>query len=135
MIKFSQLRMGDYVIAHNEGDAVFGEVVALHASNKQACVDTGIQDFWYNAHQLEAIPLTESTLVDFKFKKQVTEEGSVKYSKGAFRMMLPKENEFSKMEIWYRDEHRHIMEPISVHQLQNHFYEITKVYLDEKSFD
>jgi len=135
MIKFSQLKMGDYVIAHNEGDAVLGEIVALHSPNKQACIDTGIQDFWYNVNQLEAISLTESTLMDFKFKKQVNDDGSVKYSKGAFRMMLPKENEFSKMEIWYRDEYRHMMEAINVHQLQNHFYEMTKVYLDEKSFD
>jgi hypothetical protein len=55
--------------------------------------------------------------------------------KGAFRIMLEKERDFSHMEIWYRDERRHILHPISVHNLQNHFYEMTKVFLNDESFD
>ena len=46
-----------------------------------------------------------------------------------------RKNDFSKFEIWYRDEHRHILHPINVHQLQNHFYEMTKVHLNDESFD
>ena len=67
--------------------------------------------------------------------KQENEYGTVKYMKGAVRMMLPANNNFSKFEIWYRDEHRHILQPINVHQLQNHFYEMTKVHLNDESFD
>jgi hypothetical protein len=54
--------------------------------------------------------------------------------KGAFRMLIPKEGDFSRMEIWYRDEQRHILEPIPLHVLQNHFFEMTKVFLNEGSF-
>ena len=55
--------------------------------------------------------------------------------KGAFRMMLLANNDFSKFEIWYRDEHRHIIHPIFVHQLQNHYYDMTKVYLNEEVYN
>ena len=44
-------------------------------------------------------------------------------------------NDFSKFEIWYRDEKRHIMQPISLHQLQNHFYDMTKVHLNHQTFE
>jgi hypothetical protein len=49
-------------------------------------------------------------------------------------MLLPAEGDFSKFEIWYRDEKRHIMQPIFVHQLQNHFLDMTKVHLNETAF-
>ena len=50
-------------------------------------------------------------------------------------MLIPKEGDFSRMEIWYRDEQRHFVEPMALHTFQNHFYEMTKVYLNEGSFD
>jgi len=55
--------------------------------------------------------------------------------KGAFRMLVPKEGDYSRMEIWYRDETRKIINPISLHTLQNHFYEMTKVFLNDESFE
>ncbi len=54
---------------------------------------------------------------------------------GAFRMLVPKEGDFSRMQLWYRDETRNIMTPISLHSLQNHYYELTKVFLNDESFD
>jgi hypothetical protein len=70
-----------------------------------------------------------------KFHKQVNVDGTVKYSKGAFRIATAKEGDFSRMELWYRDEHRHIMQPIEIHVLQNHFYEMTKVHLNDEAYD
>ncbi len=81
------------------------------------------------------LSLSDEELVHFKFHKEVNPDGTVKYLKGAFRILIPKEGDFSRMEIWYRDETRHILQPISVHNLQNHFYEMTKVYLNDESFD
>ncbi|HMD01284.1 MAG TPA: hypothetical protein VKH37_14085 [Ferruginibacter sp.] len=135
MIKFNEIKIGDYLVADNDGDKRQGEVTNLNRDEKQVCVNTGTQDFWYETEQLSPIPLDEDQLMKLKFHKQVNDDGSVKYSKGAFRILLNASGNFSKYEIWYRDEHRHIMEPISVHQLQNHFYEMTKVHLNEESFD
>ncbi len=135
MIKFNEIKVGDYLIADNDGDKKQGEVTNLNHDEKQVCVNTGAQDFWYETEQLSAIPLDDDQLMKLKFHKQENPDGTVKYMKGAFRMMLPGKNDFSKFELWYRDEHRHILHAINVHQLQNHFYEMTKVHLNEESFD
>ena len=134
MIKFQELRIGDYLIADNDGDSHRGEVTNLNGDEKQVCVDTG-QEFWYETDQLKAIPLNEAELMALKFHKKVNDDSTVKYLKGAFRILIPKEGDFSRMEIWYRDETRHILQPISVHNLQNHFYQMTKVHLNDEAFD
>ena len=121
-------------MADNDGDILQGEVTSLNGDEKQVCVDTGAQEFWFETNQLRAIPLDDAQLTNLKFTKQQNEDGSVKYMKGAFRILLPSAGNFSTMEIWYRDERRHIMQPLSVHQLQNHFYEMTKVHLNNTSF-
>ena len=135
MIKFHDIKVGDYLFADNDGDKLKGEVTDLNGNEKQVCINTGAQDFWYETEQLSGIPLDEEQLMDLKFTKHENEDGSVKYSKGAFRVLLPVKDDFSKMEIWYRDERRHIIHPLSVHDLQNHFYEMTKVHLNYESFD
>jgi hypothetical protein len=135
MIKFHELKKGDYVIADNDGDKKRGEITDLNNDEKQVCVDTGAQGFWYETNQLSPVDITDEELSALRFHKSVNEDGTLKYSKGAFRMLTPKEGDFSRMEIWYRDEQRHIGTPISLHTLQNHFYEMTKVHLNTESFD
>jgi len=135
MIHFHEIKVGDYLIADNDGDKKQGEVTNLEIGAKQVCVDTGAQEFWYETEQLSPIPLDDNQLMKLQFQKQENEDGTVKYLKGAFRMMLPAKNDFSKYEIWYRDEHRKIMQPINVHQLQNHYYEMTKVHLNDDKFE
>ncbi len=134
MIKFNEIKVGDYLVADNDGDKRQGEVTDLNHNEKQVCVDTGAQGFWYETEQLSAIPLDDAQLMKLKFQKQDNADGSVKYMKGAFRILLSAKDDFSKFEIWYRDEHRHILQPISVHNLQNHFYDMTKVFLNDESF-
>ena len=135
MIKFQEVKVGDYLIADNDGDARRGEVTNLNGDEKQVCVDNGIQEFWYETNQLAPLPITEEELRSLKFHSEAQPDGSVKYMKGAFRMVTPSAGDFSRMEIWYRDEKRHILTPIPLHVLQNHFYEMTKVHLNEDSFD
>ncbi|MBK8610431.1 MAG: hypothetical protein IPL84_10970 [Chitinophagaceae bacterium] len=135
MIQFNEIKVGDYLIADNDGDKKQGEVTNLNRNEKQVCVDTGAQEFWYETDQLIAIPLDDDQLTKLKFHKSEDEDGTVKYMKGAFRIRLHAKDDFSRFEIWYRDEHRQILHPIQVHHLQNHFYEMTKVHLNDESFD
>jgi hypothetical protein len=109
----------------------------IKKAEKQVCINTGAQGFWFDTGKghLTPIPVNDAELTNFKFSKQTNEDGTVKYMKGAFRMLIPKENDFSRMEIWYRDEQRQINEPVALHVLQNHFYEMTKVFLNEGSFN
>ena len=135
MIKFQEIKIGDYVIADFAGDKRPGEVTELNRDDKQVCVDIGVQEFWYDTSHLLPIPVDEKELRKLSFHKKENDDGSVKYIKGAFRIFLPEKHNFSKIEIKYRDEKRIIGQPLSVHQLQNHFYEMTKVHLTEKPFD
>lgn len=135
MIKFHEIKIGDLLKADNDGDILLGEVTNLNRDEKQVCVDTGTQEFWFETSQLSPIPLDEEQLMKLKFKKEEHEDGTVKYLKGAFRISLAVQGDFSRMEIWYRDERRHILMPISVHTLQNHYHDMTKVLLNDDSFN
>ncbi len=135
MIKFSELKKGGTIMANFDGDKKRGEIEDLNNSAKQVSVNTGAQAFWFEVDDLSPIAINDEELVHLKFHKQINDDGTIKYLKGAFRMLTPKEGDFSRMEIWYRDEQRHILEPIPLHILQNHFYEMTKVYLNDGSFD
>ncbi|MEO7317299.1 MAG: hypothetical protein ABIW47_19060 [Ginsengibacter sp.] len=131
MIKFSDLKKGCYVLAESDGQAWQGEVTDFNNDEKEICVNNGIQDFWFKGENLLPIPVDEARLFKMNFSKVVNEDGSVKYMKDAFRILTPKQNDFTQYEIWYRNEKRQILEPIYLHQLQNHFLEMTKVHLTD----
>src|SRR5277367_3690489 len=98
MIKFHEIKIGDYLIADNDGDKKQGEVTNLNGDEKQVCVDTG-QEFWYETDQLSGIPLNDEQLLKLKFHEQQNDDGTVKYMKGAFRILIQSKNDFSKLEI------------------------------------
>ena len=131
MIKFNELKTGDYVLAESDGQAWQGEVTDFNHDEKEISVYNGVQDFWFKDEDLYPLPLDEEQLFKLKFQKQVNGDGSVKYSKGAFRIQTPQQDNFSQFEIWYRDEKRIMLHPISVHQLQNHHLQMTKVHLTD----
>jgi hypothetical protein len=132
MIKFSELKQGDYVLAESDGQAWRGEVTNFNNDEKEICVNNGIQEMYFLEEDLYPLPLDEEQLVKLKFTKHVNEDGSVKYLKGAFRIQTPEQDDFSHFEIWYRDEKRIITHPIPVHVLQNHYTAMTKVHLTEQ---
>ena len=78
MLKFNEIKVGDYLIADNDGDRKRGEVTNLNGDEKQVCVDTG-QEFWYEMNQLHALPLDEAELMNFKFHKHVNDDGTIKF--------------------------------------------------------
>ncbi len=129
MIRFNDLKPGDLVIAEYEGKEWEGEVVELNREDKEVCIRTEVQDFWFNTPDLKGIPLTDRQLARLGFEKQANGTGPVKYLKGAFRILLSDADKFDEFEMWYREDRRHIMKPIYVHELQNHYRDMTKVEL------
>jgi hypothetical protein len=132
MIKFHDIKIGDYLLAEQDGTTWAGEVTNLNGDEKEICVDNGIQEFWFRPEELKPLPLDEAQLLKLSFQKETQPDGSVKYKKGAFRILLPREGDFSTFDVWYREEKRHILHPISVHNLQNHYLEMTKVHLTDE---
>jgi hypothetical protein len=134
MIKFNELKQGDYVMAQFEDRIVQGEVTELKRDQKLACIKDGVQEFWFDGDHLQPIPLNDEQLINLGFQKNNNDDGSVKYSKGAFRILIHSANDFSEFEVWYREDKRHIKNPIGVHELQNHYLDMTKVHLTNEVF-
>jgi len=129
MIKFNELKVGDIVNAEYEGTVREGEVIDLDREDKLVCVQTDVQDFWYEQEHLYPIPVDDAQLKRFGFEKLENSDGTVKYMKDALRILLSRKDDFSSFEMWYREDRRHISHPISVHELQNHYSQMTKVEL------
>jgi hypothetical protein len=129
MIKFSDIKIGDYMMAEYEGKMWQGEVSRLNGDEKQVCITTEVQDFWFSTDHLHPIPLSDEQMLKLNFTKQENEDGSVKYMKGAFRILLPQKGDFSHFEMWYREDKRHNPDVHYVHQLQNMYASMTKVHL------
>jgi hypothetical protein len=131
MIKYHDIKIGDYLLAEYEGKMWEGEVVNLNGDEKQVCVQTEVQEFWFETEHLHPISLSEEALLKLAFQKQNEEDGSVKYLKGSFRIVTPVAGDFSKMEMWYREDRRHNPNVHFVHQLQNQYYDMTKIHLTD----
>jgi hypothetical protein len=130
MIPFNEIKMGDYVSASYNNKLWEGQVAGINNDEKQICVATEVQEFWFEPENLFPLPLNEDQLLKLNFSKmEYDDTGEVKYSKGAFRLIIPSENDFSSVEMWYREDRRHHPDVHYIHQLQNHFHQMTKVPL------
>ena len=129
MIQFHELRMGDIVLVDFEGQRREGEVTGFNAPDKEVQVETEVQGFWYTPNDLYPIPLDDGQLMKFGFERQDLGDGEIKYLKGPFRILLSHKGNFSDFEMWYREDRRHITQTLSVHMLQNHYHQMTKVDL------
>ncbi len=129
MIKFNDIKIGDYMMGEFEGKMWEGEVTRLNGDEKQVCLLTSVQEFWFSTDHLHPIPLDENALLNLNFSRQAEEDGSVKYSKGAFRLVTPKAGDFSSIEMWYREDRRHHPNVHYVHQLQNQYSDMVKIHL------
>lgn len=129
MIKISDLKSGDVVKVVDLGTETEGIVADVSREEGMVCVDNGVQDFWYPLDQIAPIPLTENELLKLGFEKLDTESGT-KYMKGPFRVLVHDPGNYTNLEVWYREDHRHFNHPIYVHELQNHYLQMTKVPLE-----
>ncbi|MDI9363322.1 MAG: hypothetical protein QM541_00120 [Flavobacterium sp.] len=132
MIKFNDIKIGDFVQAEYEGQLSTGEVINLNGDEKQVCVLTDVQEFWFDTEHLHPIVLDDAALLDLGFSKEPNVDGSAKYKKGSFRIVTPVDGDFSKMEMWYREDKRHNPNVHYVHQLQNQYLDMTKIHLTKE---
>lgn len=129
MLKLGELKSGDIVLLNDEGIDREGTVVRISHENRQALVDNGVQEFWYDLADIRPIPLDEDQLIKLGFEKEIV-NGEVKYKKGSFRLLAHKPGDFSHIEMWWREDRRHFDFPLAVHDLQNLHLDMTKVPLE-----
>lgn len=130
MIKLQDLKSGDVVRIIDQGTETEGVVVNVSRDEEMVSIDNGVQDFWYTLDQIAPIPLTEKELLKLGFERAETDNGAVKYLKGPFRVLVHDPGNYTNLEVWYREDRRHFSHPIYVHELQNHYLQMTKVPLE-----
>lgn len=131
MISLHDLKVGDTVIVDNEGSRMEGEVVEVNHEDKQICVATGEQEFWYSLDKLYSIPLDEEQLLKMKFHKETTtDNGGSTYIRGPFAVKLYYQEGQAMTLLSYRDEYRDIKGELTVNQLQNHYHGMTNFHLE-----
>jgi hypothetical protein len=130
MVKISELKEGDIVHILDAGVERIGTVSDITREDNMACIDNGVQEFWYAPEDIVPVPLTEDQLINtLGFEKEVSSEG-VKYKKGPFRVVVHDPGNYTNLDVWYREDRRHFNHPIYVHELQNHYLQMTKVPLE-----
>jgi hypothetical protein len=129
MLKLTDLKQGDIVSINDQGIQRVGTVVKVSPENHQALIDNGIQEFWFGPEEMTAIPLDEEQLLKLGFTKEVI-DGGMKYKKDSFRLVTPRQGDFSNIEMWWREDKRHFSFPLGVHELQNLHLSMTKVPLE-----
>ena len=131
MLKLGELKQGDIIALNDEGVQREGTVVRISHEERQALVNNGVQEFWYDLDNIQPIPLDEGQLLRLGFTKEdMNGSPAIKYKKDSFRLVLPKEGDFSHIEMWWREDRRHFDFPLGVHQLQNLYHDMTKVPLE-----
>jgi hypothetical protein len=130
MVKISELKQGDVVKVLDSGEERLGVVTDTSWEENMACINNGVQEFWFAPADIVPVPLTEEQLIrTLGFEKEETADG-IKYKKGAFRVVVHDPGNYTNLDVWYREDRRHFNHPIYVHELQNHHYQMTKVPLD-----
>ncbi|HSC52446.1 MAG TPA: hypothetical protein VLC98_02425 [Phnomibacter sp.] len=128
MIKFSELKPGNWVLVQNEGTWMEGTVLNVNADDGgQIEVETGVQNAWFEIEELKPLPLEEVHLLKMGFEKEIMESGNSKYKFGPFRVLAGPTKKFTDFLMWYREEKSHITYPMTVHQFQNRYEEMVKV--------
>ncbi|MCU7550043.1 hypothetical protein OCK74_13030 [Chitinophagaceae bacterium LB-8] len=130
MVKITDLKVGDVVRVIDEGIERDGIVEELSREDNMACVFNGVQEFWYTPEEIIPVPLTEKELLMLGFERENTEDG-VKYMRGPFRVLVHDPGNYTKLDVWYREDRRHFEHPLYVHELQNHYLQMTKVPLEK----
>lgn len=130
MIKISDLKEGDVVNLLDEGVEREGVVTDVDREENMAKVDNGIQEFWYNPEQIVPIPMTEERLINLLGFEKVADPEGVKFKKGAFRILVKDPGNYTNLDLWYREDHRHFNHALYLHELQNHHLQMTKVPLE-----
>ena len=130
MLKIGSLKSGGIISVNDEDIMREGTVVRVSHEENQALVDNGVQEFWYNPEEMFAVPLDDSQLLKLGFTREETGAG-VKYKKDSFRLVTPKNGNFSTIEMWWREDRRNFDAPLGVHELQNLYLDMTKAHLDK----
>ena len=130
MIKLSDLKEEDIVMVDFEGQMRTGDIIEISSGDKKVKVAHGENEFWYDFHDLHAVPIDADQLTELGFKtvKEPASDGII-YERGPFSLQFVQKGTDRHALLHYRDETRHIHDLQFVHQLQHHYKGMTNFVL------
>jgi hypothetical protein len=130
MIKLSDLKEEDIVMVDFEGQMRTGDIIEISSGDKKVKVAHGENEFWYDFHDLHAVPVDTDQLTELGFKtvKEPASDG-ILYERGPFSLEFVQKGADRHALLHYRDETRHIHDLQFVHQLQHHYKGMTNFVL------
>lgn len=131
MIPLHDLKEGDVVYAEYEGQDTRGIVKQIDRETHQVCVVTNDdQESWYAAEEVDPVALTAEELHLLQFEPTTpATDGTVDYIRGPFTIRLAAEGDFSHLTLLYRSEQPRVVHDVAVHELQNHYMQMTNFHL------
>lgn len=130
MIKLSDLKEEDIVMVDFEGQMRIGDIVEISSGDKKAKIAHGENEFWYDFHDLHAVPLSQAQLAELGFKQvQDSSSDGIVYERGPFSIQFVQKGADKHALLHYRDETRHIHDMQYLHQLQHHYKGMTNFVL------
>jgi hypothetical protein len=130
MIKLNSLKEEDIVMVDFEGQLRIGDITEISTGDKKARVAHGEQEFWYDFHDLHAVPIDNNQLTELGFK--VVDDPSndgILYERGPFSIQFVQKGPDKHALLHYRDETRHIHNLQFLHELQHHYKGMTNFVL------
>lgn len=130
MIKLSNLKEEDIVMVDFEGQYRIGDITEISTGDKKARVAHGEQEFWYDFHDLHAVPIDANQLTELGFKlvDDPSNDG-ILYERGPFSIQFVQKGPDKHALLHYRDETRHIHNLQFLHELQHHYKGMTNFVL------
>lgn len=132
MIPLQQISLGNWIQVNLDGQLLAGKVSRKSVERIGVAVEAELG--WFFPDDVFPIPLTEEWLYYFDFKDSVDPElnGTGKaYTHGPFLLHYPdKENEGRIVLSCHGVHDKVLKKPLSVHELQNHYHEMTKVFIE-----
>lgn len=132
MIPMHEVSLGNWLQINLDGQLLVGRVE--RKSVERIGVATEAELGWYFPQEVFAIPLTEDWLYYFNFQDSTDSElnGSGRaYTHGPFLLHYPDKGNNAHIILschGVHDEEFH--KPLFVHELQNHYHEMTKVFIE-----
>jgi hypothetical protein len=124
MIRLTEVKEGDIVIADFEGQKRVGDVLEVSRGDKKALVAHGENEFWYDMVHIYAVPLEPEILDELGFRKVDSPNGLI-YERGPFTLQYVATDTENYNLLHYRDETRHVHNMQYLHQLQHHYKAMT----------
>ena len=129
MLKLTELKAGDIVLADFEGQYRVGDVLDVSWGDKKVLVAHDESEFWYDMTHIYAVPLEDSILLELGFSRENGSTNGTVYQRGPFTLEFINNGQDAHGLLHYRDETRHVHGLKYLHELQNHYKGMTNFEL------